>query len=646
MSTTVSWYINRFKSLSGEELIFRLGQICKTRIDKGEIGRKFSPSSFHTSLIQLLYIENTEDLYFDPVINIFGITLDPKEIKIWNLDVSSGKKFPNTYSPFINIRNDRYGSAKHVWELNRMLFLPQLALEYRKFKNTETLSLIVSLLTSWIEQNLYLSGINWYSNIEVNIRLINWVLTWDILNIDELIFHDTCLRNFVNDKWIPCIYSHCIFSYSNPSLYSSANNHLISEYAGLFVANCKWTFPESEKWLAYSKRGLEKEIDLQHSENGINKEETAKYIQFIADFLLLCLIIGQKSGNGLSSSFESRFHCILGYINELLDVKGGVPRYGDDDDGRVFILDPRKELNLFYSLLRSGAVYFKDVSILPIVTALDQKNILLFGKERCELILHDYNNKFIPKSSKAFSKEGHFIFRLQESRSEEVYFHFDAAPLGYLSIAAHGHSDALSFILHINGLPFLIDPGTYCYHTDPEWRRYFLSSKAHNTITVNNENQAAYVGPTLWLDHYRSKVNDFGINDKYDFVIAEHNGYRKFNVKHQRKVEFFKLKKQIVITDQIVNSDNKDLLIEMPFHINPKVEYKLSQNTLTLNSETNKTVLVILDEQLTWEIYEGELSPIMGWYSSSFYEKVPAPVCLGSIKRSSSLRLITILNIY
>ncbi len=34
------------------------------------------------------------------------------------------------------------------------------------------------LISSWTAQNPYLTGINWYSNIEANIRLINWFLTW------------------------------------------------------------------------------------------------------------------------------------------------------------------------------------------------------------------------------------------------------------------------------------------------------------------------------------------------------------------------------------------------------------------------------------------------------------------------------------
>lgn len=639
----VKWYLNRFKTLSRKEIIFRIGQMYRSKRERNDLNKHHFPAFFETKNERLLHIDSPLDLHFDPTVNIFGIKFHPAKIKDWNIDVSSNKRFPQQYSRLINMRNGHYGSAKHVWELNRMLFLPQLALEYRKYKRSETLNLIVNLLTSWIEQNPYLVGINWYSNIEVNIRLINWVLTWDILSIDELVETDHKLKEFVSKKWVPCIYSHCIFSFENPSLHSSANNHLISEYAGLFIANCKWSFPESDKWLYYAQTGLEKEILLQHSENGVNKEETAKYIQFITDFLLLCLVFGKKCGNILSSSFTIRFYKILKYIHDLLDIGGGIPNYGDEDNGRVFILDAREDLNLYYSILKSGVILFNDPSILPVRRTLDQKNRLLFGK-RGESIFNSFPDRVIPSTSKAYLNEGHFIFRHQCNK-EEVYFHFDAAALGYLSIAAHGHSDALSFVLHLNGQPYLTDPGTYCYHTHSDWRKYFLSTKAHNTISINDENQATYIGPTLWLNHYKTKVIDFSLSDKYDFVVAEHNGYQKHEVIHRRKAEFYKDSSQFVITDEVENRGGKTIKIEMPFHIHPRVDQELCENKLTLKSCGNKTVTLHLDAKLSWNVYKGETQPILGWFSNSFYSKEPSPVCLGKIKTSKTLKFVTTITI-
>ena len=120
-------------------------------------------------------------------------------------------------------------------------------------------------------------------------RLIVWYFCWHLLDSVNLVMNDQAFAEFVKMRWYPFIYQHCKYSYRNPSKYSSSNNHLISEYAGLFIATSLWQFKNSEKWNRYAKNGLEREILLQHSENGINKEEAAEYIQFITDFFLIVL---------------------------------------------------------------------------------------------------------------------------------------------------------------------------------------------------------------------------------------------------------------------------------------------------------------------------------------------------------------------
>ena len=156
-----------------------------------------------------------------------------------------------------------------------------------------------------------------------------------------------------------------------------------------------------------------------------------------------------------------------------------------------------------------------------------------------------------PSRSAFYEKEGHFILRKHLDNDKEIYCHFDAAPLGYLSIAAHGHADALSVIVHIDGYPFLVDPGTYAYHTHAEWRKYFVSTLAHNTVTINNADQAVHSGPTLWLNHYKASILKAKSSNEFDVVSATHNGYRKEKVNHTRSVEFNKEKDYLKISDLV-----------------------------------------------------------------------------------------------
>ena len=84
----------------------------------------------------------------------------------------------------------------------------------------------------------------------------------------------------------------------------------------------------------------------------------------------------------------------------------------------------------------------------------------------------------------------------------------DAGPLGFLSIAAHGHADCLSLLLSVSGKELLVDPGTYCYHTEREWRDYFRSTAAHNTVRVDGVDQSQIAGAFLWAEKAEASVEE------------------------------------------------------------------------------------------------------------------------------------------
>ena len=624
------------------ELAYRAAQRRQSNTLKREMGMH-SAAIDYTAVASILPVTD-EPLSATEHIDVFGIPVHPADIYDWSFDILTRRSFPRKYAKDIDIRTGGLGSAKHVWELNRMLFLPRLAIQYRNTGDIHYITLIMRLVSDWVEKNPYLVGINWYSNIEINIRLINWFLTWEILRADEIAHQDTFFKTFINETWVPSIYQHCKFSYTHPSLHSSANNHLIAEYAGLFVGSSKWIFKESSCWKDYAKRGLEREIVQQHSANGINREEAAEYIQFITDFLLIALVIGDYTRNSFSATFSDMFRSIVSYITHLLTVNGQFPKYGDEDDGRVFLLNKDIHDNNFISLLQAGAIYFNDPDFLHGGYEPDQKNRILFGDKASTILVNNREKKAL-RSSKFYPDEGHFFFKKQTAPGREIYCHFDAAPLGYLSIAAHAHADALSFVLYLDGHPFFIDPGTYCYHTDAEWRRYFVSTRAHNTVGIRGIDQADFVGPTLWRNHYKVSVQEYGLSNDYDYVMAAHTGYKKCHVQHGRKLEFLRAEDKIVITDYITGKAGKEICLEMPFHLHPAVEYELDGHRSVVSFADRKVVME-LDRQMQWSVVKGSLNPYLGWYSDSFYKKTPAPVIIGAMPCTSSLQLKTELTFF
>jgi len=619
--------------MSVREIPYRLKQYIQKTIDKSKCNKISKVESY--SSLQLFDIERIvfNDINFKSILHVFGKEFDySKNAFDWHKDVFSNKSFPISYSKSLNIRVDKNLSAKNVWEINRLQFLPQLAINYTNTKDEKYLKQFVDINQSWLNENPYLMGINWYSNIEVNIRLINWFMAWEILKAEEIEL--PWFKEFLNNDWIPTIYQHCKYSKANPSYFSSANNHLISEYAGLFIAASKWKFKESDKWLRYAKRGLEKEIVKQHS-NGINKEEAAEYIQFITDFFLIAYVVAENTNNCFSARYKQCIHEIFEYIYEFTDIKTNFPKYGDEDDGKVVCFSSDVHFNNFKSLLTSAAIIFQDARYKSKSAGFDLKNEILFG-ENGKNVYDKLDNIDFDQDSKFYKEEGHFIFRKQEN-NKEIYLHMDAAPLGYLSIAAHGHADALSLILHVNGIPVLIDSGTYSYHVAKVWRNYFVSTKAHNTICIDNKNQANQAGDTMWLDHYKCSVIEFSANEDTEKVVASHDGYKPLI--HTRSVEFSRTDNTFEIVDTLISNDHLEHDAALLFHLHPEIECSLNKTTCDLKHASGIAVKLELSETSDVRIIEGNADPILGWYSESFMQKCPTKVVGQKVKFRNKIEL-------
>jgi hypothetical protein len=126
------------------------------------------------------------------------------------------------------------------------------------------------------------------------------------------------------------------------------------------------------------------------------------------------------------------------------------------------------------------------------------------------------------------------------SRDEGFTALFKAGPFGYPSIAAHAHCDQLSFLLKRGNEIVLGDSGTGVYHTEDSWRRFFKGTRAHNTVTVDGQDQAEYAGAFLWSTHANGRLtlND-DAPDRFD-VRGSHDGYRRLAdpVEHERRVMY------------------------------------------------------------------------------------------------------------
>lgn len=115
----------------------------------------------------------------------------------------------------------------------------------------------------------------------------------------------------------------------------------------------------------------------------------------------------------------------------------------------------------------------------------------------------------------------------------------DCAPIGPDYLPGHAHADTLSFELSVFGRRCLVNTGTSQYGLG-ERRQYERSTKAHNTVTVDDaDSSEVWAGFRVARRAYplALEINDFGPQWT---VSCAHDGYRRLpgRVLHRRQWRF------------------------------------------------------------------------------------------------------------
>ena len=482
-----------------------------------------------------------------------------------------------------------------------------------------------SHLQSWWQENPFLSGIHWTSGIELGIRLISWVWTrrlldgWD--DVQGLFDQNELAREQ--------IWWHQTYLSGFRSRGSSANNHVVAEAAGQLVAALAFPwFEESAAWADESASLLQQELASNTFPSGVNREMAFDYHGLVAALGLIAAIEADRAGHPLPDATWRSLGRMLDVAAACLDCGLRAPRQGDSDEGRALVI-ASAESNRWEALLALGQVIFGAPGWWPPAQP-GVASTLLGALARRH-----------PLPDRPASRPWHFddagitIFRSEPADGTEIWCRCDSGPHGFLSIAAHAHADALSVEVRHNGTDILADPGTYCYSSDPPFRRYFRSTIGHNTLEVLGRDQSVSGGPTMWIRHAGSRrlSLDSSPGGNEGRWVAEHDGYRTLDppVTHRRTVEFHGKQRLIEITDEIDGAGSPS--VRLAFHLGPAVEASLDGRILTLRWRARDggeaTATMTLPPSLGWSLMRGATDPVMGWYSPAFGQKVTATDVIG-----------------
>lgn len=482
--------------------------------------------------------------------------------------------------------------SEWTWQLSRHPFWQTLGRAYWDTGDEVYAREFAAQLSDWITDNPVpvgdsgnRAGSRWRT-IEAGIRMFS---SWP-----ECFFRFLSSPSFDDDTVVLMVKSmveHARHLMAHPT----SNNWLAMEMNGLFHVGALFPeFKESALWRDTARQRLYDEMNLQVYPDGAQIELATGYHGVSLSSFLDTLRLAERNQIVLPGDYAARLERMYEYYLRLAMPDGLYPALNDSGWG-----DCRGPL-------RAGFERFPK-----------RTDFLYVGSTGKEGEVPAFTSVAFPYAGWAVMRGGW--------GTQDLYLHVDVGPYG----AGHQHEDKLSLLVHAYGRRLLTEGGVYAYDSSA-WRRYVLSTRAHNTVLVDGQEQhraglrETYVTgkalPNRWLT-----------TAQFDFAEGWYDeGYgpnRERTVTHRRAVLFVKPEYWLVI-DRLTSTDAAAHRYAAIFHFDgPNAETTAAPLLVARSTDPdqpNLAIVALQSDGVSLEIVKGQEQPsVQGWVPARGYEVRP-----------------------
>lgn len=555
-------------------------------------------------------------------LDFFGQTFELGSPVAWNRDPVSGAEWPRRYHRDVPIHggNRDFGDVKFVWEVNRHQFLIDLGRASFLTGSSEYAAAARALVTEWIADNPYATGVNWACAMEPAFRVLSWLWTY-YLCLDQEASHPEH-----HLSWLTSFYDHGRFLYRHLEYYSSPFNHLIGEAAALYMLGVLFPeFTDAPAWRKRGRRVLESRLEGQFYADGGTLEQSTFYHHATLGFYMLAVVLGARNSENFSAAVRTAVERGMAFSMALLQPNSKVPSIGGADDGKPLRMEhlPLWDFRPYQAI---GAVMFGRGDFKYVAGRFHEDALWLLGPEG----LTAFNE--LPATPPAWKSvllrdSGYAVLRIDWSSTADYVCVDCGDQAGELRTDAvpnsvHGHADALSVIVSLRGRPVLVDSGLFCYNGDPKWEAHFRRTGAHNTARIDGADQALHLGKMAWSYSYRVTQEHWMATADQAAIIASHDGYTRCggDTIHRRLV-WLRPGGYVIVYDEFECRREHDL--ELNFQFAPGDLHIVYPWLATFNNDVE--VGWAGSGELRADLHCGGPEPDQGWVAPSLGVLVAAP---------------------
>ena len=523
----IKWLANRLKSMNVPEVAWRVQQKAVQKqeykkyylLDKPvtdiPLSEEVKSLALDVSRLAINW-DNQHTTVFDGLVLLGNYKYSDYKM-YWNAGFQTDNMWDEndfSYSISTNQRED-IGDIRTNWELNRHFQFACVSKNYYLTGDDKYLDEFRDLFVSWNDHNHFLHGVEWTSAMEVAIRVNSWIYAYAFLkkSFEKYQNQDESILNKLSHG----ILAMAVYIKSHRAKFSSANNHLIVEMYALGLTGIVFSY---QPWINYSIKALTEELPKQNYADGVNKEMSLHYQTFVMEAYGLLWLSMEKNKIKVPSVWKDYLSKMSEFVADSCGEYSEVIIFGDNDEGKILDLSGKKINYYHYVLQIMGDILGGQYTSFKRQETIDWVSMEKTG------------GMYTSSDIRVYEKGGMVFLR---SKDRKVLIAMDCGDLGFASIAAHGHADALSIQVYYEGNPVLVDSGTYNYHVPKKYRDEMRSTKAHNTVYVEDIEQAEMLGPFLWGRRYN--VNTIKCTNKEGKVTVQCKINYK-GVEHTRIVAF------------------------------------------------------------------------------------------------------------
>lgn len=450
-------------------------------------------------------------------------------------------------------RAERWFDPKLPWAIGRLDQLLALGQGYWAAEEPGPRARFARALTSQLRdfllENPTGEGIQWDSPMEVALRAANIAQALKMVRDSPLVrAPDFAL------EVLAALESHLGYVEANLEDGGAVpNNHLVANQVGLLISGLLFPLlPGSHRRIARSVRSLRELIQAQVHPEGWSFEGAVGYHRLSTELFTLAHLVSRSQGVDLGEAYEERLSRMYRVAEAYCSERGLAPQLGDNDSGRVFPLCDRQSLDHGY-LAPLGAALFGEARLKRKGAAFPDEAAWLLG-ERGWSRFRRLRPGARPES---LSTAGLHVFR-----GGGATLAISAGKNGQRGVGGHSHNDQLSFELHWQGFPVIVDPGSPSYRAP--LRDCFRGTAAHNTIEVPGEEQSPIDSsrPFALPDSARCEVLELEQGAEVKRLVARHLGYARLRppLVVERELVLDKRGGVLSVADRLVGEGARDLL--------------------------------------------------------------------------------------